>query len=429
MDDSIWESYKPELQQLYIQQNMKLPEVMDFMSTEHGFQASKGQYTKYFSRWKFQKYQTVSSSNSKFIDRRVNKRRQMFGKESEVYINGVEYPTKKVKRARYRKAYLTASAAVDINSDGIVVCTPVSPGMNIHWNNSLPWLRFARLLQPGSIEDLPSPAARLAVTSPQSHNADSYTVIPELLKWLKDVVPWSRLSLAEGINSASRIDTVLRILLPEAQEGQHYALAARICGYKQTTLDTFSITMFLLSNNFPTGDRKSHDQRVLKMLRASGWDSRTKLQELLSSKEPTAGAIMEQLFGSALREFDIDIVSMLLDAGMSPDCLIRGDCSEPSTPLGFLAGHLWDRRATDPIGLLNLLHSHGADIDKSGHRTSPLEEAVRCSDTDTIEWFLSHGAQITRSCIAGKRSGNVGGTKILARADVDSPSWDIRSGS
>jgi hypothetical protein len=28
-----------------------------------------------------------------------------------------------------------------------------------------------------------------------------------------------------------------------------------------------------------------------------------------------------------------------------------------------------------------------------------------------------------------KRPGSVGGTKILARAKLDSPSWDIRSGS
>jgi ankyrin repeat protein len=252
-------------------------------------------------------------------------------------------------------------------------------------------------------------------------------VIPGLLKGLNDVVPWPRLSLLEGINSVSRIDTGLRIFLPEAKEGQHYALATRISGYKQTSLDTFSITMFLLSNNLiPKGDRKSHDQRVLKMLRDFGWDSRPKLQELLSSKEPTAGAIMEQLFGSALREFDIDIVSMLLDAGMSPDCLIDGDYSEPSTPLGFLARHLRDRRATDPIGLLNLLLSHGADIDKSGGRSSPLERAVCCRDTDTIEWFLSHGAQITRSCIAAAAEyiGNVKLFERFLRSDNDVNGWE-----
>ncbi|KAL3442062.1 ankyrin repeat-containing domain protein [Aspergillus insuetus] len=316
MDDAVWDSYKLDLHQLYIRQNKKLSEVMEYMASHYTFEATKRQYAKYFARWEFRKYQKVSSADSVFIERRINKRKQRFGKESEVYVNGEPYAAEKIKKARYGKSYISTLDAVRATAapsprtpDGIVVCTPVSPGMNIHWNNSIPWL------------------------------------------------------------SASRIETVLRIFVPEAYEGEHHALATRFCGHDQTTLDTFKITMFFLSNNLvPRGNRTSHDQRVLKMLRESGFD------------KPTAVAIIEQLFGSALREYDIDIVRMLLDACMSPDCLIDGNYT----------GNLWDGRATDPMGLLDLLLSHGADIDKSGHRASPLEEA----------WFLTHGAEVTRSCIA-----------------------------
>lgn len=37
MDDSVWESYKPELHRLYIRQNKSLPEVMEYMQSMYDF--------------------------------------------------------------------------------------------------------------------------------------------------------------------------------------------------------------------------------------------------------------------------------------------------------------------------------------------------------------------------------------------------------
>ncbi|KAL2785418.1 ankyrin repeat-containing domain protein [Aspergillus keveii] len=439
MDDSEWKSYKPELHRLYIRQNKKLSEVMEYMESKYTFEASKGQYVKYFERWGFQKNQKISASDGVFIERRVNKRKHMFGKESEVYVDGILYPTRKIKKARYGKACVSTVEAAEASAapspstpNGITVYTPASPGMTLHWNTSLPWLRFSRLLQSGLVEDLASPVASLAVTSPQDHSAESYIANPELLKRFNFVVPWHRLSHLGGINSVSRIATSLTILIPEAFEGQHLALARRFCESKESTVDTWSIDMFLMSNNLLSeeqswGGELSPDKRILNMFRQSGWDNVAKARALLSTREPTARAIAEQVFGSAVRRMDIDVVRILLDAGMNPDGPIDGGHLGPITPIQFLAAEDPDEgRHADPVDLLDLLFSHGADIDKSTDDTSILEEAVGSWRVKTIEWFLSHEAKITPSCVkdAARILSNINLFARFLPADTDLDAWD-----
>ncbi|KAL2801975.1 ankyrin repeat-containing domain protein [Aspergillus granulosus] len=383
MDDSMWELYKPELHRLYIRQNMKLADVMEYMTSKYTFEATKSQYLKYLARWGFQKNQKISASDGAFIGRRISKRKQMFDKKSEVFVNGNQYTPDKLKKARYGKAYVStfdrlrvASAPSPATPEAIFICTPVSPGMRLTWDMSLPWLRFSRLLKPRQAEGksnhgVPSPTAQLAITSPQDLQAASYTVNRELLERLNSIVPWDRLSHPANVNSSSRTATGLSILMPEETDGQHHALATRFAESKHSTVDTFGMEMFLLSNNFvshgPNGksmeSMEAHDTRILEMFQRSGWNSVTQIRALLSTNEPTAAAITEKLFGSALREMDGDVIEMLLDAGINPNC---------------------------PIDTINL----------SYNETSPLEYAARQTNTEVIELFLSHGAQVTPSCLA-----------------------------
>lgn len=37
MADAIWETYRPELERLYIHEGQKLSEVMEYMRTKYGF--------------------------------------------------------------------------------------------------------------------------------------------------------------------------------------------------------------------------------------------------------------------------------------------------------------------------------------------------------------------------------------------------------
>lgn len=66
---------------------------------------SKAQYTKHFGKWQFRKNQKLSEQDGVFIGRRIAKRKE-FQKDSEVYVNGIEYPPHKLRKAIYGKAYV-----------------------------------------------------------------------------------------------------------------------------------------------------------------------------------------------------------------------------------------------------------------------------------------------------------------------------------
>jgi hypothetical protein len=131
---------------------------------------SSGQYQRQLNKWGFRKSLQSSSINWSFIGRRTEKRKLHQGKDSEVYINGVQLPPQKLKRVKYREAFTTSEAVFSggkIYSDsldytvanacqapspdtpeGVIVCTPATPGVHLDWNPTLPWLRFARILRP-----------------------------------------------------------------------------------------------------------------------------------------------------------------------------------------------------------------------------------------------------------------------------------------
>lgn len=65
----------------------------------------KAQYTKHFGKWEFRKNQRVSEQQGMFIGKRIAKRKDL-KKESEVHINGIEYPAHKLRKTMYGKTYV-----------------------------------------------------------------------------------------------------------------------------------------------------------------------------------------------------------------------------------------------------------------------------------------------------------------------------------
>ncbi|PYH66340.1 ankyrin [Aspergillus vadensis CBS 113365] len=415
MADAIWESYRPELERLYIHEGQKLSEVREYMRTKYGFDERKSQYEKYFKRWGLRKNHSLTSAEGKFIGRRVDKRKREYQKESEVYVDGVQYPPSKLKKSRYNTTFVSTVdnlpnanrvlAPSPSTPEGIVVCTPATPGMRLIWNHSLPWLQFSKLLEPRRDDNLSSLPPALLVTSPQSPGALTNNINRDLMQRLGSIIPWKTLSHPPNINSLSRIVTGLSILMPEEFDGQHRSLATRLCNSPRTTTESLNLELFLLSNNFvshgPTGKSKdtmdAHDRNVMKLLHMSGWKTMKHIGILLTTREPTAEAIAEKLFASALRLLKLNTVRMMLEAGMDPDSRVDTFYDGPLTCLQFAA-----QMASLEFGIetVELLLSHGADINLSYNDYPPLYYALKCKNTEAIRLFLSHNAFVTPSCLA-----------------------------
>ncbi|GLA48563.1 hypothetical protein AnigIFM63604_004081 [Aspergillus niger] len=408
MADAIWDSYRSELERLYIHENQKLGEVREYMRTKYGFDERKSQYEKYFRRWGLRKNHPLTPSEGKFIGRRIDKRKREDQKESEVYVGGVQYPPSKLQKSRYNQTFVSTvdnlpDAPSPNTPEGIVVCTPATPGMRLIWNQSLPWLQFAKLLKPGQDNNLPSLPSALTVTSPRSPGALTNNINRELMQRLGSIIPWKTLSHPPNINSLSRVVAGLSILMPEEFNGQHRTLATRLCNTPRTTTESLNLELFLLSNNFvshgPTGKSEetmaAHDRNVMKLFHASGWKNMKHIEILLSSREPTAESIAEKLFASALRLGDLDTVRMMLEAGMDPDSRVDTFHDGPLTCLQIAA-----QDCELGIDFVDLFLSHGADINLSYNGCPPLYYALQGSYYETSRLFLSHNAIVTPSCLA-----------------------------
>lgn len=84
----------------------------------------KSQYEKYFKRWGLRKNHSLTSTEGKFIGRRIDKRKREHQKESEVYVDGVQYPPSKLKKSRYNKTFVST---VDNLPNGLFSLFPYHP--------------------------------------------------------------------------------------------------------------------------------------------------------------------------------------------------------------------------------------------------------------------------------------------------------------
>ncbi|OQD86547.1 hypothetical protein PENANT_c007G00022 [Penicillium antarcticum] len=409
MTDPNFEPFKLEIERLYIHENKILSEVMEYMESKYSFVKSSGQYSRQLKKWGISK-QNIKAKEWEWIGNKENKRKLHENKESEFYMGGNQVHVPQVKKAKYRDAYCSSiarfSTAPSPNTpEGFFVCTPASPGMHLLWNGSLPWLRFIKLLHSSQNEEAPSPSSSLTIKTPHGADALSRSVNHQLMSRLSTLIPWNKLTHPPNLHSSSRTSTALSILMPEEYEGQHDALSTDLNSSKNKGREHLALELFLLSNNITSQDPRgrtsenirSDDERVMQMLEDSGWKDLKHIQILLSTREPTAEAIAERVFTSALRLHDIETVAMMLKFKMDPNSASIESISRGIlTPLQFVAASQ-DERSEE---LINLLVSHGADVNYTCNEYPPLFYAIDEHGSRNMRAFMSHGAIVMPSCLS-----------------------------
>ncbi|KAL3444369.1 ankyrin repeat-containing domain protein [Aspergillus insuetus] len=305
---SKWEERKAEIEHLYLENDMKLSELMEYMSQGRGFNKTKSQYERQLRKWGFQKNQYLPRDfDWNFVGKRIEKRKQLQGKESELLINGKPKISDQSEREK-----------------------------------------------------------------------------ENLIQHLRWVVPCSH---PVNWDMNTRLSTTLSILMPEEYEGQHQALAT----------NSWGLGLYLLSNGLGLShagvktaeDVMSQDQRVIGLLRRFRWNKATALKTLIKDQYPSARAILESLFASALRLGDLGVVRMLLDARLDPNCPLETIC-DTFTPLQYAA----DMEIDKTVKLVQLHLSHGANVNSRHGGVSALFYAARSNNIKVIRIFLHHGAVV-----------------------------------
>ncbi|KAL3454222.1 ankyrin [Aspergillus insuetus] len=403
MADTEWEPLKSELERLYVREGKALREVKDEMARK-GFVKSNS--SREFKKWNFRKYQRrLGAEEWDFIGKSIYKRKQRFGRDSEVYINGTKYSAKRLKKEAYGKAFVRTYDKFEIaNGKSHYTrssrCAASTAGMYVTWNESLPWLRFSKLLQQGEHQGLPSFPVSLRAPPRREIDGLFYHINRKVLQRLSSILPWDQLALPPNVHSNLRIAAGLSILMPEEFDGSHADFALLLCDSRGMGIDRLTLHLFLLSNNFLGHDEsrseEENDKHVLQMLRISGWNYAAHIRTLLSRHEPTIDAIIEKLYASALREGDLNIVRELLDAGLELNAVIPinrfGDFI--ARPVGVAATIPGDRG----LKLIDFLLSRGGEInhlpDDGLDINAPLYCAVFARNEEMVRMFLSKGVLV-----------------------------------
>ncbi|KAJ5780025.1 hypothetical protein N7457_005185 [Penicillium paradoxum] len=395
---SEWEPYKATIERIYIHEGKTQRELGRIMTTAHGFRKTKAQYEKAFERWGFKKYK-MTSEKWKFIKHRMEKRKRENGKESEVYINGVRCPPRKVRYEIGRHAFESTmekftSVPSPKTPEGVIVCSPEPTTWQPRWPSNLPWFYFSRIalsqtLQGNLLSEHPSNSLAL-----QSAGSVKTQLRDEMTHVLGNLLAQKR---------ARSLEKILNATMPEEYDNQHQVVSEKIHCNSELHLQEFvQIAMFLLSNNqFPGHYGNSsfyhveHEYKkgevMMNILRLFGGLNISNMRRLVSLKGATAEAISEKLFECALRTSDLEVIQTMLEAGMSPDSPITTAQGTSLSPLVH-AARLTNTRIS--CEMTRLLLKHKADLNHREAGKSALGLAINFGNEELLKLLLSNGVQL-----------------------------------
>ncbi|CAI7610484.1 unnamed protein product [Penicillium crustosum] len=412
-----WEAHKAEIERLYIHQDKSLKEVIQTMGAVHGFCRSKSQYETKFAQWGLKKYH-MGSKKWKLLDQNLKKR----GADTEVYINGVLFEPKRVKRELGRQAFQTTmqkemekviSKTSPKIPEGVLVYSPAPSALQLQWPSNLPWFNFSQSAFPDKAKGLFYSQSEIDISASPGMTRSSHSSKKDWVSTLDSVFAWVAPPSQKVLQGGSRMATALSIVMPEEYDGQHAATSQELSSDSDSKLRNFiRIALYLLSNKITmrdTGNFGSHlhgeEEFMLKIFRMSGLDNIVSLRHLLSRKHNmSAGAIAESLFGSAIKCLDIETTRLMLEAGMDPDTLIdvKFRPMKTATPLGYMAMKCGEAA----LQISRLLLKHSATVDLCHGGESALDIAVKHSNGHMVEVLALNGAHITAKSLHSAVKGN-----------------------
>ncbi|KAK0636445.1 hypothetical protein B0T17DRAFT_651233, partial [Bombardia bombarda] len=305
------------------------------MESEHGFQASKAQYERKLKNWGFKKYLTEEDWICLNRTNIRKERKRGGGIGLEIYSHGgIRISAAKVRRgiarnvplslATWKRSPSPAPLSPQLNA-AFVVCSPPPPSISILWPNDMPFLRFRKEFYGHAHSFIPiNPSGELVLATSSSITA---RLVSEQITALGSLFTWTGSHNLQKAVSAPWTTAVLSAIMPEDHEGQNRAIAEKLCDLQGGTgvLDLLLTRFFLLSNNFiPKGEKTlaAHDEQILNLLRqvVTGLQGGAEvLKKLLSADLVATQAIKEQLLKSAVRGGDLQLLKVILEAGMDVD--------------------------------------------------------------------------------------------------------------
>lgn len=480
LEDAEWDAQKSIIQELYISEDKTLDALIQIMSGSHHFRAryhifwkplkwtiadfnSKSQYERHLKRWKMRK--NLKNHEWKAVHHHTSKRK-IDGKESDLYVDGILIPNKKVRKETSRNSFTSTFDRITQGSpsptrlyiscqvfepllapspkipDGLVICTPPASGLETLPVNTLPWFQFAAFLDTaGEIKyansHVPSVLQRTLCQSGQSTTSNKLDIrsldITATGDLSQGLVPGASIqsSLNEfqdrrfnmipaflytrGERSTNNLPPAVLKMLSVLPENTQNNLGRTTQSF---AMQIIKLLMFLLSNNHDKHDIKDSidvDETILRMMRAHNGQQ---YKHLLSHSGPTSEALLEKIFQTALRAQDVEVIRIALAYGIDPTKQRIAFGYKTITPLQFTSHQ-------GNLEIASMLLNAGADV--SGSLFYAVYSAVYSSypkNPEMVSLLLAKGAHANTedgdsALYCGLAKGDVLSARILISAGAD----------
>ncbi|KAI9035949.1 ankyrin repeat domain-containing protein [Aspergillus affinis] len=304
----------------------------------------KKQYETISIEWGFRKNK-FTPGKWKVVSRKIQKRKRELGKDSEVYVDGIQYPPSKDQVGILKHGFVSMAELYSVPSpempEGFAICSPI-PKHGLP--NATRFTEVLRVLMPEECEEDHRTTTEILYSQPID------TQLPESLKLLFYLLS----------NNFSLVGN----------------LAHELCWEGFDSRFAF--------------DAKRENKLMISVIHSSGFNTNENMKHLLAMPGLTSGVLAEEVFGSAVRSVDRETITVMLGAGMNPQTLIWVSTSHyvgAMTPLEYFCTEF------SPTEMVRLLLSHNASVNE--YRRMPvLASAILSRKKHLISLFISYGGDI-----------------------------------
>ncbi|KAF6807104.1 hypothetical protein CSOJ01_08371, partial [Colletotrichum sojae] len=317
IDDADWERVRPVIYRLYMKESRSQKDTLVALGTLYDFHPSKAQLEWKLKQWRM--VRNLASSEWKYVANRIRKRRSR-GKESQVYLSGIQLRPATVDKARFRHCYESAIEKTMPNS-----MSKAPPNFNV------------------SIQNLADKVFQLALRNGMIHNL-AYT---KKLQYTYQT---------------------LSLMMPEQPWGNHVVMAESLLaqsghGFSSGALE---VLPFLLSNNFLEQWDMLFELPTDLIDLVLGALQHTNLWTLgmpqhYSSLPFSIQALLGRLFKEAMQRSDLEAVRWLLQAGVDVNLPLDGMLFENKFRIKKTMKPFVYAALVYDMPLVDLLIEHGAD--------------------------------------------------------------------
>ncbi|KAJ8129032.1 hypothetical protein O1611_g4600 [Lasiodiplodia mahajangana] len=317
MASNNWERHKGIITHLYLNERMKLDQVVSYMREEHNFEKCKSSYEIRLKKWGIRK--NMRQKDWQNIPNQVN---EGLPRQSVVTLCGMPLPHEKVRKEIQR--YMHIPSADDFRNGRSGPNTPLSTSigiqalptieLDISWPETLPFFSFKNRV----LLTLQNPRRLLRAFFDTGFQYEGSSREPIYVAWK---------------NPSELHQAVLRLsnAVPNDVTDRRRKAAALARNQFPPCLVTemLKIVFFRLSNNmdkyYVPRYQRIHDQFVFHLARAVSRSNPEMLPALFSGKDATTNAIKEAVYGCAIRERNYEFVELLLKSGVDPNLPVKTD--------------------------------------------------------------------------------------------------------